>query len=352
MLLGHGTNGMYACDACEYGMPKPRSPTPRLPTLDLLKGFDAAGRHLSFTLAGEELFLTQSALSRQVQTLEEQLGVPLFERAHRALRLTEAGQVLQLSARKVLDEVTDAVATIRREQTTRPLTVSTAIPFAALWLLPRLPRFRERYPQVDVFISADNRILDLERERIDLAVRYCPESVAPRHAQRLFGERLQPVCSPALASDPARPLKQPEDLARHVLLMLEDDRGRYPWLNWAQWFAAIGVREPRPAGMLRFNQYNLLVQAAIDGQGVALGRSPLVDQLLAQGRLVAPFKRKHATSRAYYVVRAAHASARPEAQAFIDWLGAEAREDAPVEPSAKAAPAQPRQRKSIARRKP
>ncbi len=333
-------------------MPKHRSPAARLPTLDLLKGFDAAARHLSFTLAGEELFLTQSALSRQVQTLEEQLGAPLFERGHRALRLTAAGQVLQLAARKMLDELTDAVATIRREQTSRPLTVSTSIPFAALWLLPRLPRFRERYPQVDVFISADNRILDLDRERIDLAVRYCPEAVAPRDAQRLFGERLQPVCSPALGADPARPLKQPEDLARHVLLMLEDDRGRYPWLNWAQWFAAIGVREPRPAGLLRFNQYNLLVQAAIDGQGVALGRSPLVDQLLAQGRLVAPFRRKHATSRAYYIVRAAHASSRPEAQAFVDWLAAEAREDTPPEASAAGAAAKPRQRKRLSRRKP
>lgn len=321
----------------------------RLPTLDLLKGFDAAARHLSFTLAGEELFLTQSALSRQVQTLEEQIGTPLFERGHRALRLTDAGLVLQLAAKAVLDEVTDALGKIRREQSTRPLTVSTAIPFAALWLLPRLPRFRERHPQIDVFISADNRIVDLDRERIDLAVRYCPDSLAPREAVRLFGERLQPVCSPALASDPSRPLKQPEDLARHVLLMLEDDRGRYPWLNWGQWFAAIGADEPRPAGMLRFNQYNLLVQAAIDGQGVALGRSPLIDHLLAQGKLVAPFRRKHATSRAYFIVRAAQASARPEAQAFVDWLRAEAREEN-VEPGDAISP-QPRRRKPSTRGK-
>ncbi len=329
-------------------MPKHDPAARRLPTLDLLKGFDAAARHLSFTLAGEELFLTQSALSRQMQTLEEQLGVPLFERGHRTLRLTEAGQVLQLAARAVLDEVTQAVTKIRGEQSVRPLTVSTAIPFAALWLLPRLPRFRERHPQVDVFISADNRIVDLDRERIDLAVRYCPDSLAPRDAQRLFGERLQPVCSPALASDPARPLKQPEDLARHVLLILDDDRGRYPWLSWTQWFAAIGVGEPRPAGMLRFNQYNLLVQAAIDGQGVALGRSPLVDHLLAQGKLVAPFRRKHATSRAYFIVRAAHASARPEAQAFVDWLRAEAREET-ADP-ASALPAPPSRRRKPSRR--
>ena len=333
-------------------MPKQEPARRRLPTLDLLKGFDAAARHLSFTRAGEELFLTQSALSRQMQILEEQLGAPLFERRHRALRLTEAGQVLQPAARTMLDELTRAVAKIRREQSVAPLTISTAIPFAALWLLPRLPRFRERHPDVDVFISADNRILDLDRERIDLAVRYCPESMAPRDAQRLFGERLQPVCSPALANDPARPLKQPEDLARHVLLNLDDDRGRYPWLNWTQWFAAIGIREPRPAGMLRFNQYNLLVQAAIDGQGVALGRSPLVDQLVAQGKLVAPFRGKHSTSRAYFIVRGAQASRRPEAQAFVDWLRAEAHEET-VEPGEAVLPTPrpSRRRKSPVRKK-
>jgi LysR family glycine cleavage system transcriptional activator len=331
-------------------MPKHSPSARRLPALDLLKGFDAAARHLSFTRAGEELFLTQSALSRQMQTLEEQLGVALFERRHRALRLTEAGQVLQVAAKSVLDELTHAVARIRREQSVQPLTISTAIPFAALWLLPRLPRFRERHPDIDVFISADNRILDLDRERIDLAVRYCPESMAPRDALRLFGERLQPVCSPALASDPARPLERPEDLARHVLLTLDDDWGRYPWLSWAQWFAAIGVPEPRPAGTVRFNQYNLVIQAAIDGQGVALGRSPLVDQLVAQGRLVAPFRRKHATSRAYFVVLAGQALRRPEAQAFVDWLRVEAQEEAP-EPNPAVAAASSRTRRKPERKK-
>jgi DNA-binding transcriptional LysR family regulator len=136
-----------------------------------------------------------------------------------------------------------------------------------------------------------------------------------------------------------------------VLLNLDDDRGRYPWLNWAQWFAAIGVPEPRPAGTVRFNQYNLLVQAAIDGQGVALGRSPLVDQLVAQGKLVAPFRRKHATSRAYFIVRAAQAASRPEAQAFIDWLSSEAHEETADPAEALAPPRQARERKSPSRRK-
>ena len=305
-----------------------------MPSLDLLKGFEAAARHLSFTRAAEELYLTQSALSRQVQTLEEQLGTALFERRHRALLLTEAGQVLHGTAKAVLGDIEQAISRIRREGVARPVTVSTSIPFAALWLLPRLPHFRARHPALDIFISADNRILDLDRERIDLAVRYCPEAMAPPGAHRLFGERLQPVCSPALAADRARPLKRPEDLARHVLLHLDDERGRFPWLNWGQWFAAIGLAETAGAGALRFNQFDLLIQAAIDGQGVALGRSPLVDRLLEQRKLVAPFRNTHATTRAYFVVRSAASRKRPEAQAVVDWLVGAAQESRGDEKSA------------------
>jgi LysR family transcriptional regulator, glycine cleavage system transcriptional activator len=305
--------------------PRPRA---RLPSLDLLKGFEAAARHLSFTRAAEELFLTQSALSRQMQTLEEQLGLPLFERRHRQLLLTDAGQVLHATAKTMLDEITQAVASIRRDQATQPLTVSTNQPFASLWLIPRLSRFRERFPDIDVYISADNRIVDLERERIDLAVRYCGEAAAPVGSLRLFGERLMPVCSPALAADRTRPLKRPEDLAHHVLLHIDDERGRFPWLNWSAWLAAIGVDPLTPAGSLRFNHFDQVIQAAIDGQGVALGREPLVDHLVRQRKLVAPFPDRYATPRAYYVVRATHAALRPEAQAFSDWLLEEARADA------------------------
>jgi len=293
----------------------------RLPSLDLVRGFEAAARHLSFTRAGEELFLTQSALSRQIQTLEAQLGVPLFERRHRALRLTDAGQVLQGAARTVLDEFAGAVARIRREQAAEPLAISTNQPFAALWLIPRIARFRERHPGVDVFISADNRIIDLDREHVDLAVRYCTEAMAPPGSVRLFGERLVPVCSPRLARDRTRPLKRPEDLSRHVLLHIDD---RFPWLNWSVWLTANGVRDLTPAGSMRFSHFHDIVQAAVDGQGVALGRVPLIDGLLKQHKLVAPFRNRYVTTRAYFVVPAARAAQRPEARAFIDWLEAEA----------------------------
>ena len=306
----------------------------RLPSLDLIKGFEAAARHLSFTRAAEELFLTQSALSRQIQALEEQLGVPLFERRHRALLLTDAGQVLQGTARALLDQFSDTVARIRRDQSAQPLAVTTNQPFAALWLIPRIARFRERHPGVDVFISADNRMVDLERERVDLAVRYCAETMAPPGAVRLFGERLLPVCSPRLAADRSRPLKRPEDLAKHVLLHIDD---RFPWLNWLVWLTANGVRDLTPAGSMRFNHFHEVMQAAVDGQGVALGRIPLIDNLLKQRKLVAPFRNKYATTRAYFIIPAPRGTPRPEARAFIDWLMAEAGATVQIDPEASTA---------------
>jgi DNA-binding transcriptional LysR family regulator len=301
----------------------------RLPSLDLLPGFEAAARHLSFTRAAAELYLTQSALSRQVQALEEQLGTQLFERRHRELRLTEAGRALQLTAKSVLDELAHSVARIRRDRGSQPLTVSTNQPFASLWLIPRLSRFRARHPSIDVFISADNQIVDLERDHIDLAVRYCSEEAAPAGAPKLFGERLLPVCAPALLRDPSRPLRSPEDLAHHVLLHIDDERGRFAWLNWSAWLAAIGIHDLKPAGSLHFNHFDQVMQATVDGQGVALGRIPLINDLLRQGKVIPPFKDdKYATSRGYFVITSSWAAQRPGAQAFVDWLVEEARSDA------------------------
>lgn len=327
-------------------MAKPPAAGGRLPSLDLLRGFEAAARHLSFTRAAEEMFLTQSALSRQILALEEQLGARLFERRHRDLRLTDAGQLLHATAKSMLEEFSRALAKIRRDEGSQALTVSTNLPFASLWLIPRLSRFRARQPTVDVFISADNRIVDLERERIDLAVRYCGQASAPAGAPRLFGERLLPVCSPSLARDPTRPLKRPEDLVRHVLLHIDDERGRFTWLNWSAWLAAIGIHDLKPAGSLRFNHFDQVVQAALDGQGVALGRVPLINSLLQQRRLVAPFRDRHATDHGYYVITSSQAAKRPAAGAFVEWLIEEARNDA-VETQAEAggAAAQPARRK-------
>lgn len=295
-----------------------------LPTLDFLKGFDAAARHLSFTRAAEEMFLTQSALSRQIKSLEEEIGVALFERRPRELKLTPAGEALQRTAHAVLAEVEQAVVALRARGAVQRLTISTTVAFASLWLIPRLPRFRAAHPNVEVFVSAENRVIDLERGRVDFVVRYTADEQAPPGAVRLFGERLFPVASPRLAKT-RPPLRRPQDLSRHVLLHLEDPLGRVPWVNWPTWFASNGVAELTPAGNLRFSQYDLLVQAALDGQGVALGRSPLIDHWLAAGKLVAPFPKRFDAPRAYFALPAPNVVGRKDVDDFVAWLVAEAR---------------------------
>jgi DNA-binding transcriptional LysR family regulator len=296
----------------------------RLPALDLLKGFEAAARLLSFTRAAEELHLTQSAVSRQIQDLEAQLGVALFERRHRALALTEAGQLLFPAAAQVLSTVRAATEQLRGLSGHRVLTVTTSVTFAALWLVPRLARFTQDNPGMDVRISADTRMLDLDRAGIDVALRYCTPALAGPAAIRLFGERVFPVCSPRLLRDARRTIKAPADLARHVLLHIDDPEGLWPWMSWRAWLETAGMPEMRPAGNLRFPNYSEVISAAIAAQGVAIGRSPLVRDAMRAGELVAPFPRAAESSRAYYVVASRTAAARPEVARFVEWVKREA----------------------------
>jgi DNA-binding transcriptional LysR family regulator len=299
---------------------------PRLPSLDLLKGFEAAARLLSFTKAGNELFLSQSAVSRQIQELEEQLGVALFERKHRALVLTEAGQALHAASAQVLAtmrSVTDRLrATGARGRKT--LAVTTTQSLASLWLIPRLSGFTRMHPELDVRISAETRVLDLERDGLDLAIRHGPASMVGPNALRLFGERVFPVCSPKLLKDKARPLREPSDLRHQVLLQYDDPDGRHPWMHWKTWLEVERLADLRPAGNLVFSGYDQIIPAAVAGHGVALGRSPLVRKLLASGELVAPFKRSADPARAYFAILSRNSAERPEVADFIAWLKAEA----------------------------
>jgi LysR family transcriptional regulator, glycine cleavage system transcriptional activator len=296
----------------------------RLPSLDFLRGFEAAGRLLSFTRAAQELFVTQSALSRQVKALEDALGIALFERRHRALALTSAGAAFHRDVGAVLAALA-AAADRAREGTREPgLTLTTTVSFASLWIIPRLPAFRARHPDIDVYVSADDRTIDLARGDVDLAIRYLSEASAPANAVRLFGERMLPVVSPAVLSNPRTPLKRPADLARHVLLHLDDPDGRLPWLNWPNWLTANDEPALKPAGSLRFRLYDQLIQAAVGGQGVALGRLPLIAEHLRDGRLVAPFPKRYDSARGYYVLVAPHAQDRAEVAAFTTFLREEA----------------------------
>ena len=295
-----------------------------LPALDLLVGFEAAARHLSFTKAGEELFLTQSAVSRQIKELEDQLGVELFQRRHRALSLTSAGKEFYASAAQVLTTMRAATDRLRSQAGKKGLSVTTTNSFAALWLIPRLAGFTRMNPGVDVRITADTRVQDLERDGLDLAIRHGPAALAGTNAVRLMGERVFPVCSPKLLADKSRPLREPKDLRHHCLLHYDDPDGRHPWLHWKTWLEVERIADLRPANTLSFSGYEQIIPAAVAGHGVALGRSPLVKDLIAAGELVAPFKSAADPARAYYAVVAKNAASRKEVVDFVAWLRQEA----------------------------
>jgi DNA-binding transcriptional LysR family regulator len=295
-----------------------------LPALDLLVGFEAAARHLSFTKAGEELFLTQSAVSRQIKELEEQLGAALFQRRHRALALTDAGKSFYASAAQVLTTMRAATDRLRAQAGKKGLSVTTTHSFAALWLIPRLAGFTRSHPGTDVRIMADTRVQDLDRDGLDLAIRHGPASLAGSNAVRLMGERVFPVCSPKLLKDKSKPLREPQDLRYHCLLQYDDPEGRHPWLHWKTWLEVERIADLRPAGTLSFSGYEQIIPAAVAGHGVGLGRTPLVKDLLASGELVAPFKSSADPARAYYAVVSKSAEGRPEVAEFVAWLKQEA----------------------------
>ena len=302
-------------------------PARDLPPLDLLRGFESAARHLSFTRAAAELFLTQSAVSRQILALEEFLGVKLFERRHKALALSDEGRAYVRAIGPALEDVREATRRLREWRAGRALTVTTTVSFASLWLLPRLPRWRKAQPGVDVRITATHEVVDMERAGIDVAIRDCPLDRVPAGAVHLASERLAAVCSPSYAKESRKAglaLRTPADLRRHVLLSHES-AGRYPWLSWAAWLEAMGVEELTPETTLGFDQYDQVMQAAMHGQGVALGRMTLASQQLREKTLVALFGERQRLERAYHAVYAHGAEARPEARAFVEWLQEEIR---------------------------
>jgi len=288
----------------------------QLPPLDLLASFEAVARLGSITRAAAERFITQSAMSRQVQALEASLGVPLFVRRHRALALTEAGRRLLGSCTSVLAQLRETVALIRAPLSREQLALTTTPGFAALWLIPRLPAFTEGHAGIDVRLDATFERRDLPREGFDLAIRYGP--VVSTVGERLFGEAIVPVCSPALAA--AGALRRPADLARHTLLQVMPERpGGIP-VEWESWLQALGLREVQPRSTLTFSTYHEAVAAALAGQGVALGRRPLIDRLIARGELVVPFGEATATERAYFLIIDERARQRPAVQALAQWL--------------------------------
>jgi DNA-binding transcriptional LysR family regulator len=308
------TNDHFSLHACGEVMQKKRF---NLPPLDLIQGFEAAARNLSFTRAAEELFITQSAVSRQIRALEEHLAVTLFERRHRALALTEQGRTLYRAATDLLERLQVVTDGLRAAGAARHLTVTTTSGFASLWLIPRLRGFTAVHPDVDVRISASYKTINLERSLVDVAVRYCAPEEAPEGAVCLFGEELFPVCAPALLADGPHPLARLEDLQHHALLHMDGAGG---FLDWGTWLAAQGLADLRPAASLRFDGYEQMIGAALSAQGVAMGIGRLVGGLIDEGRLVAPFVKSVVSQRAYFVIRSSLTGDRPHVRAFLDWL--------------------------------
>ncbi|MCW5636820.1 MAG: transcriptional regulator GcvA [Rubrivivax sp.] len=308
----------------------------RLPPLDLLLAFEAAARHLSFTKAAAERFLTQSAVSRQIAALEEDLGAALFHRRHRALELTDEGKRLARAAATALAELREATQAIRAPRQRDVVALTTTPGFASLWLIPRLARFVAAHPRIDVRIDATYDTRTLAAEGFDVAVRYGPKD--SRHieaADALFAETVQPLCAPALLRG-ALPLKSPQDLAQHTLLHIAmgGDAPGMP-LEWQAWLQTAGVRAFEPAATLTFTNYDAAAAAAVEGQGVLLGRRPLTDGLIAQGRLVAPFEGQIESERGYYLLLDPVGARRPAVAAFVEWLRAMARgAAAPAAPGA------------------
>jgi LysR family glycine cleavage system transcriptional activator len=294
----------------------------RLPPLNGLRAFEAAARHLSFTRAADELNVTQTAISHQIRALEERLGVRLFRRLPRGLVLTEEAQIYLPPVRAAFDQIAAATARLSKEQTGGVLTVSLLPSFAARWLVPRLGRFRAAHPDIDLRISASVELVDFARDDVDVAIRRGRGDYPGLWVQRLFGESVYPVCAPALLEGP-HGLKQPQDLRHHALLHDDDTSG------WRLWLERAGVEGVDANRGPIFSDSGMLLQAAVDGQGVALGRSVLVSADLEAGRLVRPFAEAGMPFQfAYYVVCPHTHAERPKVVALRDWLLKEAAAEA------------------------
>ena len=294
----------------------------RLPPLDLLLAFEAAARHLSFTRAADERFVTQSAISRQIRSLEDDLGVELFARGHRALTLTAPGQKLLQACQGMLAQMRRTVSSIRAPNAREVLALSTTPSFASYWLIPRLHSFTQANPGVDVRLDASYEVRDLQADGFDIAVRY--QKANASDGERLFSESMLPVCAPALRRSKDTQLKVPADLRHHTLLEVESMGGSGAPVEWNSWLQANGVPDLEPRSKLTFSSYNEVVAAAVAGQGVALGRRPLLDSLLRQRQLVAPFGDARETAKAYFVLTDPAARVRPAVRALEQWLRAQA----------------------------
>jgi LysR family glycine cleavage system transcriptional activator len=272
-----------------------------------LRAFEAVARHLNFRAAAEEMALTQSAVSRQIQSLEEEVGVGLFLRHTRAVELTSAGAQLLLAVQQSLPRIDGAVRQIRQSAGRKSVSLTTFASFASMWLIPRLEAFQRDNPDIDIRIDASDAALDLDMSDVDIALRYGPGENMPDGAVRLFGESLTPVASPWLIkSNPA--IKEPADIARFTLIEAGDaHRTHLEWLTWRRWFEINNLQRAQPKRWLYFNYAYQMVQAALTGDLV---------EVLPHHRMDSPM--------AYWLIAGPRSALRPEIKDFCDWLQSQA----------------------------
>jgi LysR family transcriptional regulator, glycine cleavage system transcriptional activator len=292
----------------------------RLPPLNALKAFEAAARHESFTRAAEELCVTQGAVSHQVKALEAELGMKLFNRERQRLVITEAGRAYLIVVRDAFDRIASGTERLLQRQSGGALTVTTSPNFAAKWLVHRMSRFGEAHPEIDLRVSASHHHIDFAREDIDLAIRHGDGTAPGLHVTRLCVEQMFPVCSPKLLGG-RDPLRAPAELGRFQLLHVNDRDG------WSQWLDFAGVTGVDPSRGPVLSQASMAIDAAVDGQGVALARTALAAWDLIGGRLVRPFAMAMPVPFAYWIVCPRATAKLPKIAAFSEWLLAEAAED-------------------------
>jgi LysR family glycine cleavage system transcriptional activator len=291
-----------------------------LPPLNALRAFEAAARSESFTRAAEELCVTQGAVSHQVKSLEETLGIKLFSRERQRLILTDAGREYLVVIRDALDRIAAGTERVVERQNAGSLTVSTSPDFAAKWLVNRLGRFAEAHPGIDLRVSATMHHVDFAREDVDVAVRHGDGSWGGLDAVRLCTEELFPVCSPKFMVGRNR-ISKPADVLKFPLLHLDD------WKAWSKWLDSAGVSDFKMPRGPALNRASMLIDAAIDGQGIALARTALAAWDLINGRLARPFDLGVKLSNTYWIVCPKATATKPKITTFRDWLLAEAADD-------------------------
>ncbi len=297
----------------------------RLPPLNSLRAFEAAARWLSFSKAAEELFVTPAAVSQQIRQLEDYLGIALFHRMTRAVRLTEEARTVLPLVTEGFDKLAEAVERLSREDESGLLTVTSAPTFAGTWLLQRLPGFADRHPEIDVRLDASLDTRDFERDGIDVGIRLGMGDYPGLHAEKIFSEEVSVVCSPKLLNG-SRPLQTPDDLRHHRLLHVDWGSFDTPLPDWRMWTKAAGVEGIDVEHGPRFTVESMAAEAAASGAGVALVSHHAMAEYLDSGRLVRPFDLVLKADFAFWLVCPPEHLRRAKVKAFRDWLLEEADE--------------------------